>query len=149
MLERIPKVVVVGGTYVDMAIKCRQIPLPGRSVAGSALSCTTTGPGPNQAMEAALCGCEVYLISKVGGDTFAQMAKETLVDFNVNTDLVYSAEAKNTGVIVTLVPKARTPVVYIRAPIVLYVHRKSTQRSRLYRRQMFAWFTADCHIKRL
>lgn len=103
MLERIPKVVVVGGTYVDMAIKCRQIPPPGRSVAGSALSYTTTGPGPNQAMAAALCGCEVYLISKVGGDTFARTAKETLVEFNVNTDFVYSAEAKNTGVIVTLV----------------------------------------------
>ena len=103
MLERIPKVVVVGGTYVDMVIKCRQIPPPGRSVVGTALSYTTTGPGPNQAMEAALCGCEVYLISKVGSDTFAQMAKETLVEFNVNTDFVYSAEAKNTGVNVTLV----------------------------------------------
>ncbi len=103
MSERIPKVVVIGGTYVDMAIKCRQIPHPGQSVAGSALSYTTTGPGPNQAMEAALCGCEVYLISKVGGETFAQMARETLVEFNVNIDFVYSAEAKNTGVIVTLV----------------------------------------------
>ncbi len=103
MSERIPKVVVIGGTYVDMAIKCRQIPHPGQSVAGSALSYTTTGPGPNQAMEAALCGCEVYLISKVGGETFAQMARETLVEFNVNIGFVYSAEAKNTGVIVTLV----------------------------------------------
>ena len=103
MLERIPKVVVVGGIYVDMAIKCRQIPPPGRSVAGTALSYTATGPGPNQAMEAALCGCEVYLISKVGGDIFARMAKETLAEFNVNTDFVYSAEAKNTGVNVTLV----------------------------------------------
>lgn len=103
MSERIPKVVVIGGTYVDMAIKCRQIPHPGQSVAGSALSYTTTGPGPNQAMEAALCGCDVYLISKVGGETFAQMARETLVEFNVNIDFVYSAEAKNTGVIVTLV----------------------------------------------
>jgi ribokinase len=54
-------------------------------------------------VEAALCGCEVYLISKVGGDTFALMAKETLAEFNVNTDFVYNAEAKNTGVIVTLV----------------------------------------------
>lgn len=103
MPERIPKVVVAGGTYVDMAIKCRQIPPPGHIVSGSALSYTTTGPGPNQAMEAAMCGCEVYLISKVGGDKFAQMAKESLVEFNVNTDFVYSAEAKNTGVIVTLV----------------------------------------------
>jgi ribokinase len=103
MAGRIPKVVVIGGTYVDMAIRCGQIPSPGKSVTGSALSYTATGPGSNQAVEAALCGCEVHLISKVGGDPFAQMAKVSLADFNVNTNFVYTAEAKNTGVFVTLV----------------------------------------------
>lgn len=103
MLEKVPKVVVVGGTYVDMVIKCHQIPPPGRSVTGSALSYTATGPGPNQAMEAALCGCEVHLISKVGGDPFAQMALDSLTELKVNTKHVYVAEAKNTGIIVTLV----------------------------------------------
>jgi ribokinase len=75
MTGRSPKVVVIGGTYVDMAVRCSQIPSPGQSFAGSALSYTTTGPGPNQAVEAALCGCE----------------------------FVYTAEAMNTGVVVTLV----------------------------------------------
>jgi len=103
MSGRTPRIVVIGATYVDMVIKCRQFPSPRQSVSGSALSYTSAGPGPNQAMEAALCGCEVYLISKVGGDKFAQMAKETLTEFKVNTDFVYSAEAKNTGVIVTMV----------------------------------------------
>ena len=103
MPGRIPKVVVVGGAYVDMAIKCGQIPPPGQSVTGSALSYTATGPGPNQAAESALCGCEVYLISKVGGDPFGQMVKANLAEFNVNTDFVYTAEAKNTGIVVTLV----------------------------------------------
>lgn len=100
---RNPKVVVIGGTYVDMAIRCSQIPNPGQDVIGSALSYSTTGPGPNQAVEAALCGCEVYLISKVGGDPFAQMAKNNLTEHKVNTDYIYTAEAKNTGLIVTLV----------------------------------------------
>jgi len=103
MTARMPKVVVVGGSYVDMAIKCSRIPLPGQIVAGSALSYTTDGPGPNQAAEAALCGCEVHLISKVGGDPFAQMVKDTLAAYKVNTDYIYTAEAKNTGIIVTLV----------------------------------------------
>ena len=98
-----PEVVVIGGIYVDMAIRCDQIPSPGQSVVGSALSYTATGPGPNQAVESALCGCNVHLISKVGGDPFAQMAKTSLAEFNVNTNFVYSAEAKNTGVAVTLV----------------------------------------------
>lgn len=98
-----PKVVVIGGTYVDMAIRCGQIPSPGQSVAGSALSYTAAGPGPNQAVAAALCGCEVNLISKVGGDPFALMVRESLAEYNVNTEYISTAEAKNTGVHVTLV----------------------------------------------
>lgn len=103
MSGRIPNVLVIGGTYVDMAIRCSQIPIPGQSVAGSALSYTATGPGPNQAAEAALCGCDVHLVSKVGDDPFGQMAKASLAEFGVNGDFVYTAKAKNTGVIVTLV----------------------------------------------
>lgn len=103
MPAKVPKVVVVGGTYVDMAVRCGQIPSPGQSVNGAGLSYTATGPGPNQAAEAALCGCEVHLISKVGGDPFEQMVKAGLAEFNVNTDFVYTAEAKNTGAVVTLV----------------------------------------------
>ncbi|MHC4395315.1 MAG: ribokinase [Planctomycetota bacterium] len=103
MSGRIPKVVVVGGTYVDMAIRCSQIPSNGQSAAGSALSYTATGPGPNQAAEAALCGCEVHLVSKVGGGPFGQMVKANLAEFNVNADFIYTAEAKNTGIVVTLV----------------------------------------------
>ena len=106
MTGRIPRVVVIGGSYVDMAIKCRQVPLPGRGVTGSALSYTAAGSGPNQAIEAALCGCEAYLISKVGGDPFAQMAVDSLKEWKVKTEYVYSAETKNTGVIVTLVNSA-------------------------------------------
>ncbi len=103
MPGRIPKVVVVGGAYVDMVIRCGQVPSPGQSVTGSGLSYTVTGPGPNQAAEAALCGCQVHLISKVGGDPFAQMVKASLAEFDINTDFVRTAEAKNTGVIATLV----------------------------------------------
>jgi len=103
MAAEIPKVVVVGGTYVDMVIKCSQIPSPGQSVAGSAFSYTITGPGPIQAAEAALCGCRVHLICRVGGGPFGQLVKANLAEFNVETDFVYTAEAKNTGIVVTMV----------------------------------------------
>ena len=106
MKGRTPKVVVIGGTYIDIAIRCGQIPSPGQRVDGSALKYTVTGPGPNQAVEAALCGCDVHLISKVGGDAFAQMIKNNLADYGVNTEFVRTAEAKNTGVVVTMVDAA-------------------------------------------
>ncbi|MCP4609428.1 MAG: ribokinase [Planctomycetes bacterium] len=103
MSGRSPEVVVIGGTYIDMDIRCGQIPSAGQSVLGSELSYTLTGPGPNQAVEAALCGCNVHLISKVGGDSFAQTVKMILIDSDVDTEFIYTAKAKNTGVVVTLV----------------------------------------------
>lgn len=103
MMGRSPKVVVIGGTYVDMAVRCSQLPSSGQSVVGSALSYSAAGPGPSQAAQAALCGCEVHLISKVGGDPFAEMARKCLEEFKIDTEFVYTAEAKNTGVVVTLV----------------------------------------------
>ncbi|MBW7991599.1 MAG: ribokinase [Planctomycetes bacterium] len=103
MSGRNPEVVVIGGTYIDMDIRCGQMPSSGQSVIGSELSYTLTGPGPNQAVEAALCGCNVHLVSKVGGDPFAQMVKTVLIESNVNTEFIYTAKAKNTGVVVTLV----------------------------------------------
>ncbi|HUW20329.1 MAG TPA: ribokinase [Sedimentisphaerales bacterium] len=106
MAGSVPKVVVVGGAYVDMAIRCTQIPSAGQSVTGSVLSYTVTGPGPNQAVEAALCGCHVHLVSKIGGDPFGQLVGAILAEFKVNTDFVYTAEAMNTGAVVTFVNAA-------------------------------------------
>lgn len=106
MPERIPRVVVIGSTYIDMAIKCGQIPAAGQMLSGSALSYTLAGPGPTEAAQAALCRCEVNLISKVGGDAFAQMAFKSLADYNVDSEYVFIAESRNTGVVVTLVNAA-------------------------------------------
>lgn len=100
---RKPSVVVIGPIFVDMAIRCAQAPTPGKSVLGNSLSYTLAGPGPNQAVQTALCGCDVYLISKIGGDPFGKMVKDSLSEYKVNTDYIHTAEAKNTGVIVTLV----------------------------------------------
>lgn len=103
MAAETAKVVVIGGVYMDIAVKCQHIPFPGQSVTGSELSCTVTGPGPLEATQAALCDCNVHLISKIGGDCFGEMVKKILGDYNVNTDFVRIAEARNTGVTVTLV----------------------------------------------
>jgi ribokinase len=103
MPERNPRIVVIGSTYIDLAIRCSQVPVPGQQRGGSALSCTLAGPAPIQAVQAALCHCDVSLVSKVGGDAFAQMALKSLAEYKVDTEYVFFAEAKSTGVIVTLV----------------------------------------------
>jgi len=103
MAGRIPKVVVVGPSYVDIAIKCHQVPQPGQIVDGGGLSCNPSGPGPNRAIEAALCDCESYLVSKIGEDVFGQMVCGNLEKNNVATEFVYIAQAMSTGVAVTMV----------------------------------------------
>jgi ribokinase len=100
---RSPRVVVIGGAYVDMAAKCSQVPAAGQTSAGTALSYTAIGPGVNQAIEAALCGCETYLVCKIGNCPFGATIKTVLGQFRVKTDYVFTANAKNTGVLLTLV----------------------------------------------
>ena len=103
MSERNPKVVVVGSAYVDLAIKCAETPTAGQTTTGTALSLTATGPGVNQAIEAALCGCEVHLVSKISNCPLGATIKAILEQYDVNTKYVFTAQAKNTGLILTLV----------------------------------------------
>ncbi len=103
MPERNPKVVVIGGVYIDLAVRCSHVPAPGQQLGGSSLSCTVAGPGPLQAVQAALCHCDVSLVGKLGGDAFAQMALKSLAEYKVDTEYLFFAESKSTGVIVTLV----------------------------------------------
>ncbi len=103
MPERSRKVVVIGGVYIDLAVRCSHVPAPGQQLGGSSLSCTVAGPGPLQAVQAALCHCDVSLVGKLGGDAFAQMALKSLAEYKVDTEYLFFAESKSTGVIVTLV----------------------------------------------
>lgn len=103
MTGKIPKVVVVGGCYVDMSIKCDRVPLHGESLVGSALSYSVSGHGPLRAIQAALCGCEVYLIGKVGNGSVAEMLKNNLEEYGINVSYLNAASAKNTGCVVTMV----------------------------------------------
>lgn len=103
MPGRTPRIVVIGSTYVDMAVRCNRIPGQGQTVCGSGFSHTPTGPGLNQATQAALCGCDINLISKVGDDLFGHLVRRNLDAHNIKTGFIYTAEAKYTGIIVTLV----------------------------------------------
>ena len=98
-----PRVVVVGSVYVDLAVKCTEVPTAGQTTSGTALSLTATGPGVNQAIEAALCGCEVYLISKISNCPLGATIKSVLEQYDVKIKYVFTAQAKNTGVVLTLV----------------------------------------------
>ena len=103
MLERIPKIIVVAPAYVDMAVKCEEHPTPGKVAEGSGFTCVPTGAGINMSIQLGLCGCETYLLARVGQDCFGDLIRQNLQRYSVNTDLVYSTNAMSTGIVVTVV----------------------------------------------
>jgi ribokinase len=103
MAGRIPKVVVVGSAYVDIAIKCDTFPAAGETVGGSGFSCLPGGPGVNSSVQAALCGCETYFMGKVGDDLFGRMTLGALDERGVNTEYAYTAQSISSGAVVTMV----------------------------------------------
>lgn len=106
MAQTGPRIVVIGSAFIDFAIRCQDIPGPGEIVLGTGFSYNSTGSGINQATEAALCGCEVYFIGKVGSDHLGDIVKKNLAYYKINSDFVVAAEAKSTGAIVTMVNAA-------------------------------------------
>lgn len=103
MTERIPKVIVIGPAFIDMAIKCDEHPAPGQVVEGSEFTTVPSGGGVNQAIQIALCGCDTYLLARVGEDCFGELICQSLRRYNIPTDLVYPTQAMSTGVVLTLV----------------------------------------------
>ncbi len=96
-------VVVIAPVYVDIAVRCEQFPPPGGTVKGSGFSYRPTGPGINQATQIALCDCGVSLIAKVGTDIFGDIIRQNLNEHNISQFYIHLAEARNTGIIVTIV----------------------------------------------
>ena len=103
MAERIPKVIVIGPAAIDMAIKCEEHPMPGKVAEGSEFTLFPSGSGVNQAIQVALCGCETYLMARVGEDCLGEFICRTLERFQIQTDLVYPTNAMSTGSMVTVV----------------------------------------------
>ncbi len=103
MTQRVPKIVVVGTCYVDMAVKCSQVPAPGETFIGSGFSCNCAGGGVNQSIAAAQCGCDVSLVGKIGSDCFSYMVSSALKEKNIDISFLDVADAKNTGTSMTFV----------------------------------------------
>jgi ribokinase len=110
---RIPKLVIIGPVYVDMALRCQAFPTAGMKTEGASFSHTPSGPSVNRAIQASLCGCDVSVIAKVGEDCFGQLIRNNLSQYAIDTELIYPVAAMNTGVAITLVDPKGENCVYV------------------------------------
>ena len=68
------KVVVIGSSNTDMAVKSERLPAPGETILGGQFLMNPGGKGANQAVAAARMGGSVTFITKVGDDLFGREA---------------------------------------------------------------------------
>jgi ribokinase len=76
-------VVILGIFVADTAYLAKRMPVIGETIIGSGFSVGPGGKGSNQAVAAARAGGKVTFISKIGRDTFGDMALKTFADAGV------------------------------------------------------------------
>lgn len=69
------KIVVFGSFVADLTGRCDRFPQAGETVMGSSFRCGPGGKGSNQAVAAHRAGADVTLVTKLGKDSFGQMAE--------------------------------------------------------------------------
>lgn len=90
-------VVILGIFVADLAFMGDRMPKIGETIAGSGFKMGPGGKGSNQSVAAARAGAKVTFISKIGGDTFGEIAQKTWAAEGINAQVGVS-DVDPTGV---------------------------------------------------
>ena len=89
---------VLGIFVADISFSGNKISGVGETILGNKYNVGTGGKGCNQAVAIARLGGKVNFISKIGKDTYGELALNTLKKNNIKTDNVIQNENLQTGV---------------------------------------------------
>ncbi|HEX2918289.1 MAG TPA: ribokinase [Edaphobacter sp.] len=82
------RIVVLGSYVADLAFHVNVLPAWGETRMGSSFSVGPGGKGSNQAVAAARAGGDVCFITKLGQDTFGDMARELYREEGIDTSFI-------------------------------------------------------------
>lgn len=91
------KVAILGIFVADLAFRAPRPPAMGETIIGSDFKMGPGGKGSNQAVAAARAGAEVSFISRLGRDSFGEIALATWKTENIRTDKVALSADLPTG----------------------------------------------------
>jgi ribokinase len=97
-MSRIPRIAVIGSANTDLTTFTDVFPRPGETLFGKDFAMGFGGKGANQAVAARLCGAEVSMVAKVGGDLFGRATIENFASFGIDTTHVRVIDDAPTGV---------------------------------------------------
>ena len=92
------RVFVAGSINMDVVATADRHPRVGETVAGREVLYFPGGKGANQAVAARLCGAEVSMVAKVGGDLFGRATLDNFASFGIDTTHVQLVDDAPTGV---------------------------------------------------
>ncbi|MGG6897749.1 ribokinase [Rhizobium sp. BR 315] len=90
--------IVVLGTFVaDLAFKAERLPVVGETLLGRGFAMGPGGKGSNQVIAAARAGARAAMVTRVGQDSFGEMARRTWAGDGIDTSYVISDTEAPTG----------------------------------------------------
>jgi len=97
------KITVFGSFVVDLMGRTPHLPVPGETVKGNVFKMGPGGKGFNQGVAAHKAGADVSMVTKLGKDTFATVALDTMKSLKMDTKYVFQTEDAETGAALIMV----------------------------------------------
>ncbi|MEE1086194.1 MAG: ribokinase [Schaedlerella sp.] len=97
------KVTVFGSFVVDLMARTPHLPAPAETVKGSLFKMGAGGKGFNQCVAAHKAGADVTMVTKMGKDSFANVALDVMDELGMPKDHIFFNEEDATGIALILV----------------------------------------------
>ncbi|MBL4825146.1 MAG: ribokinase, partial [SAR324 cluster bacterium] len=88
---------ILGIFVADLTFRTDRMPLKGETFIGNSFKLGPGGKGSNQAVATRRAGAETIFITKIGKDTFGEMAMKLYADEGINSEYVWEIADMATG----------------------------------------------------
>jgi ribokinase len=92
-----PRIAILGIFVADLAFRARRLPVMGETILGQGFAMGPGGKGSNQSVAAARAGGNVSFITKIGRDSFGDIALKTWGADGIDTSHVAFSDTAPTG----------------------------------------------------
>jgi ribokinase len=92
-----PRIAILGIFVADLAFRAKRLPVMGETILGQGFAMGPGGKGSNQSVAAARAGADVSFITKIGRDSFGEIALKTWSADGIDTSQVGISDTSPTG----------------------------------------------------
>jgi ribokinase len=92
-----PRIAILGIFVADLSFRAKRLPVMGETLLGQGFAMGPGGKGSNQSVAAARAGGDVRFITRIGKDSFGDIALKTWAADGIDTRYVAQSETAPTG----------------------------------------------------